>query len=94
MVERSGDKSGQICWANGLYLEWVLVGEKVHDGAGVTDDAHSLDLLAGVASVLHEATGETLHQRALGLLELDLLPAAGRVRDVACIGGLDCDVIL
>ena len=31
-------------------LEGVLSGEEMDDGAGVADDAHSLDLLAGVAA--------------------------------------------
>merc|ERR1711865_893861 len=61
--------------------------------AMMAQDADSLDLLAGVASVLHEGAGDTLDERALSLLEAALLPAAGRVRNVARIGGLDGQVI-
>jgi hypothetical protein len=48
-----------------VYLNGVLVGEKMDELKGVLDDAHSHQLLAVVAAVAHEEAHKSLNDGAL-----------------------------
>merc|ERR1711967_83693 len=74
-------------------LDGVLAGDEVDDLQGVLHDAAREHLLTVVAAVHHEGVGEALHDRALGLLEALLLPAAGRVGQEAGILRVGGDVV-
>ena len=65
-----------------------------HDLKGVSDDAHSHELLSVVAAVHHERVGETLNDGALCLAEtLDGI-SASRVGDVDWLSDLDVIAVM
>lgn len=51
------------------HLDWVGVREKVDDLKGGAHNAHGLQLLAAVATVVHQHESHSLHDGALSLAE-------------------------